>query len=115
MTTDIIQMLGLMDRAIVADLLHRAGRCSVAILVGIAAFFLNLQPIRAADSPNPAFVKPNDVRSGSLLLKTGDDNYADATRLGIDVDITVSGPTARARITQVFRNSTQNWVEATYV
>ena len=43
------------------------------------------------------------------------DGYADATRLGIDVDLTVSGPTIRARVTQIFRNPTQNWVEATYV
>src|SRR6202011_5169968 len=56
----------------------------------------------------------SDARSGSLLLKT-EDGYADASRLGIDVDITVSGPTIRARVTQIFRNPTQNWVEATYV
>ena len=42
-------------------------------------------------------------------------DYADAMRLGIDVDLTVSGPTIRARVTQIFRNPTQNWVEATYV
>ena len=57
----------------------------------------------------------SDARSGSLLLKTDGDGYADATRLGIDVDLTVSGPTIRARVTQIFRNPTQNWVEATYV
>ena len=39
-------------------------------------------------------------RSGSLLLKTEGGGYADATRLGIDVDLTVSGPTVRARVTQ---------------
>src|SRR5207244_2911354 len=103
------------DRASIAGLLHRTARCMAAILVGIAAFFLNLQPVRSAESQNPAFVKPNDVRAGSLLFMTEGHEYADATRLGIDVDITVSGPTARARITQVFRNPTQNWVEATYV
>jgi len=59
-------------------------------------------------------LRPGDARSGSLLLKT-EDGYADALRLGIDVDITVSGPTIRARVTQVFRNPTPNWVEATYV
>ena len=37
------------------------------------------------------------------------------SRLGIDVDLTVSGPTVRARVTQIFRNPTQNWVEAVYV
>ena len=29
--------------------------------------------------------------------------------------MTVSGPTLRARVTQVFRNTTNDWVEATYV
>ena len=47
-------------------------------------------------------------------MKT-DDGYADATRLGVDVDLTVSGPTIRARVTQIFRNPTKDWVEATYV
>ena len=41
--------------------------------------------------------------------------HTDATRLGMDVDLIVSGPTIRARVTQIFRNPTQNWVEATYV
>jgi Ca-activated chloride channel family protein len=67
-----------------------------------------------AESPSATSARPGDARSGSLLLKT-DDGYADATRLGIDVDLTVSGPTVRARVTQIFRNPTPNWVEATYV
>ena len=50
-----------------------------------------------------------------MFLKSDDGNATDATRLGSDVDLTVSGPTIRARVTQVFRNPTQNWVEATYV
>src|SRR4029078_8402955 len=53
--------------------------------------------------------------SGSLLLKTQGETCSEATRLGIDVDVTVSGPTLRARLTQVFRNTTKDWVEATYV
>jgi Ca-activated chloride channel homolog len=59
--------------------------------------------------------KPGEARSGSLLLKTQGEAYIEATRLGIDVDVTVSGPTLRARVTQVFRNTTNDWVEATYV
>ena len=49
-----------------------------------------------------------------MLLKN-EEGYADASRLGIDVDLTVSGPTVRARVTQIFRNPTQDWVEAVYV
>ena len=83
-------------------------------IVGFAALFLSFEPVWSAQGQPAALVKPADARSGSLLLKT-DDGYADATRLGIDVDLTVSGPTIRARVTQIFRNPTSDWVEATYV
>ena len=85
-----------------------------ALAVGFAALFLSFEPVWSAETPQAAVLRPADARSGSLLLKT-EDGYADATRLGIDVDLTVSGPTIRARVTQIFRNPTQNWVEATYV
>ena len=84
------------------------------VLVGFAALFLSFEPVWSGENLSAGFAGPGDARSGSLLLKT-DDGYADATRLGIDVDLTVSGPTVRARVTQIFRNPTQNWVEATYV
>ena len=87
--------------------------CAV-ILLGFAALFLSFEPVWSAQTRQVAFVKPSDARSGSLLLKT-EDGYADASRLGVDVDLTVSGPTVRARVTQIFRNPTQNWVEAVYV
>ncbi|MGH6712660.1 MAG: marine proteobacterial sortase target protein, partial [Bradyrhizobium sp.] len=87
---------------------------AAALLIGFAALFLSFEPGWSAERPQAAFLKTGDARSGSLLLRT-DDGYADAARLGIDVDITVSGPTVRARVTQIFRNPTQNWVEAVYV
>ncbi len=87
---------------------------AAVILVGFAALLLSFEPVWSAESLQAAIVKPGDGRSGSLLVKA-EDGYADATRLGIDVDLTVSGPTIRARVTQIFRNPTQNWVEATYV
>jgi Ca-activated chloride channel homolog len=85
-----------------------------ALLIGFAALFVSFEPGWSAESQQAALTKPGDARSGALLLKT-EDGYADATRLGIDVDLTVSGPTIRARITQIFRNPTPNWMEATYV
>jgi Ca-activated chloride channel family protein len=84
------------------------------ILVGLTALFVSFGPAWSAEDPQAAIVRPNEARSGSLLFKT-DDGYVDATRLGVDVDLTVSGPTIRARVTQIFRNPTQDWVEATYV
>jgi len=68
------------------------------ILVGVAALFLSFEPVWSAERLQAAYLKPGDAHSGSLLLKN-DEGYADATRLGIDVDLTVSGPTVRARVT----------------
>ena len=95
-------------------LLFVAMQGAAIILVAFAALFLSFEPVWSAEAPTASLTRPSDARSGSLLLKT-DDGYADATRLGIDVDLVVSGPTVRARITQIFRNPTQDWAEATYV
>jgi Ca-activated chloride channel homolog len=90
-----------------------------ALLIGFAALFLSFEPVWSAEaldvnSPQASLIKPSEARTGSLLLKT-DDGYTDAARLGVDVDLTVSGPTIRARVTQMFRNPTKDWMEATYV
>ena len=76
---------------------------AAAILLAIAAFLASLQPAWSM------LARPGDARSGSLLLKT-ESGYAEAARLGIDVDLTVSGPTIRGRVTQIFRNPTDEWI-----
>ena len=85
------------------------------VLVGFAALFLSFEPVWSAQGAQATTASLSDARSGTLLLKTDEAGTAEATRLGIDVDLTVSGPTVRARVTQIFRNPTQDWVEATYV
>ncbi|WP_407178047.1 marine proteobacterial sortase target protein [Bradyrhizobium sp. STM 3562] len=99
---------------IVTILLFLLAQLVATLLIGSVALAVSFEPVWSAEAQPAAFIKPSDARAGSLLLKN-DDGYADATRLGIDVDITVSGPTIRARVTQLFRNPTQQWVEATYV
>ncbi|WOH66707.1 marine proteobacterial sortase target protein [Bradyrhizobium sp. BWA-3-5] len=84
------------------------------ILVGFAALFLSFEPVWPAERLQSNYLKPGDAHAGSLLLKI-DEGYADAVRLGVDVDLTVSGPTVRARVTQIFRNPSKDWVEAVYV
>src|SRR6187402_2688063 len=59
---------------------------AAAILMGIAAFLVSLQPAWSN------LARPGDARSGALLLKS-EAGYTEAVRLGIDVDLTVSGPT----------------------
>jgi Ca-activated chloride channel family protein len=85
------------------------------LLVGIVALLFTFESAWSAEGPFPSLVKPSNARSGTLLLKTNDDGYTEAVRLGVDVDLTVSGPTVRARVTQIFKNPTPDWVEATYV
>jgi Ca-activated chloride channel family protein len=84
------------------------------ILVAFVALLVSFEPGWSATSEQASLLQPGDARSGTLLLKD-DGATTEATRFGIDVDITVSGPTLRARVTQVFRNPTKDWVEATYV
>jgi Ca-activated chloride channel family protein len=89
-----------------------------AIVVAIAAFFAAVPHPAAAANPDvtvPKFVTPGEMRAGSLLLKSEGDRFVEAPLVGTDIDIAVSGPTARARVTQVFHNPTDGWVEAVYV
>src|SRR5882757_1978325 len=91
-------------------------------LVAIAAF-LSAAPRAQAEGPAantaakpvPVFVTPGEMRSGALLLRSENDRYVEAPLTATDVDLAVSGPTARARVTQIFHNPTDGWVEAVYV
>jgi hypothetical protein len=93
--------------------LHQHWRALTA-LIGVAAL-LAAALLAPSGARAATLARPSDARSGSLILKTEGEGYIDAARLGIDVDVTVSGPTLRARVTQVFRNTTNDWVEAIYV
>lgn len=84
------------------------------MLMAFVALLVSFGTSWSATPEQASLLQPGDAKSGSLLLKN-DGAYTEAIRLGVDVDITVSGPTLRARVTQVFRNPTQDWVEATYV
>lgn len=61
-------------------------------------------------------ITPNDVKAGSLLLKsTEGGKYLEAPRLATDFNVTVSGPTARTIVTQRFENPADGFVEGVYV
>ncbi|MBR0707818.1 marine proteobacterial sortase target protein [Bradyrhizobium liaoningense] len=88
---------------------------SIAVmLVAFVALLVSFGTGWSATTEQVSLLQPGEARSGSLLLKE-DGATTEAIRLGTDIDITVSGPTLRARVTQVFRNPTKDWVEATYV
>jgi Ca-activated chloride channel family protein len=88
----------------------RIPQIMAAIVTAIATFFVCLQAGDVAANP----VSPGQIKAGSLLLRDGND-FVEAPRLGADYDLTVSGPTIRGRVTQIFHNHTSNWVEAVYV
>ncbi|MFK4387122.1 marine proteobacterial sortase target protein [Bradyrhizobium sp. USDA 223] len=84
------------------------------MLVAFLALLVSFGASWSATTEQASLLQPGEARSGSLLLKE-DGATLEAIRLGTDIDITVSGATLRARVTQAFRNPTKDWVEATYV
>ncbi|MBH5385981.1 marine proteobacterial sortase target protein [Bradyrhizobium diversitatis] len=84
------------------------------MLVAFVALLVRFGTAWSATAEHASLLQPGEARSGSLLLKE-DGAYTEAVRLGTDIEITVSGPTLRARVTQLFRNPTKDWVAATYV
>ncbi|WP_018261055.1 marine proteobacterial sortase target protein [Methylobacterium sp. WSM2598] len=85
--------------------LRRALALSAPVLLGLLAWLGGLDGARAAPG------------GGALLLRGPAREAApvEAPRLRTDIAVTVSGATARATLTQVFRNTTDQWVEGTYV
>lgn len=67
-------------------------------------------------SASAGFVAPSQMGTGALLLKTTEPGkYVEAPRVATDFNITVTGPIARTRVTQQFKNPTNGWIEGTYV
>jgi Ca-activated chloride channel family protein len=85
---------------------------TIALLVATSLTTLEPAPAVAAETSGT-----NDgPGAGTLILR--DLKEADvmpAVRLGTDMDVTVSGSIARVRVTQAFRNTSNNWMEATYL
>ncbi len=86
----------------------------LSLLLAVLTLAIGGRAARA--ETGPALVTPGEMQSGALLFRANEKGrYVEAPRLGTDVDLTVSGPTARAHVTQVFQNPTDQWVEAVYV
>ncbi|MDB5704044.1 MAG: marine proteobacterial sortase target protein, partial [Sphingomonas bacterium] len=93
---------------------------AAALLIAVpVATFLPARLIAAGTGQNVAAVENDDgPGSGTLMLRSTGPGVATALpaiRLGTDMDVTVSGSVARVRVTQVFRNTSKNWMEATYL
>ncbi|QIG50040.1 marine proteobacterial sortase target protein [Nordella sp. HKS 07] len=67
-------------------------------------------------SAGAGLVTPAQMGTGALLLDTNEPGkFVEAPRVATDLDITVTGPIARTRVTQQFKNPTDGWIEGTYV
>lgn len=100
----------------IQDHSNRRRGLSWFLLLPMLALALSFVQLGQARAQSAELVTANQMRSGSLLLESSEaGRYVEAPRLATDVDIDISGPTARARITQAFENPTDGWVEALYV
>jgi Ca-activated chloride channel family protein len=90
---------------------HRAF-LGLFLLIGlIAAIFLTSRLMASEPEGDP-----DAIGSGTLMLRgKGVATALPAMRLGTDMDVRVSGQIARVRVTQAFRNSSTQWMEATYL
>lgn len=57
---------------------------------------------------------PADIGAGTLLIRRADLPYYEAAPLATDVSMSIAGAIARVTVTQTFRNTTTDWVEAVY-
>lgn len=94
---------------------HRALIPAIALLAAIPAAVSMPIPSAAAQAADAA---PQDdgPAAGTLMLRgPRATRTLPAVRLGTDMAVTVTGPVARVRVTQAFRNTSSSWVEATYL
>ncbi|MEG1029521.1 MAG: VIT domain-containing protein, partial [Brevundimonas sp.] len=93
---------------------RRRGR--TALITGLSAVVLSVMMFSFASLAQARQLAPADeITSGSLLLRARDGATPSAVQLGTDMDVTVTGLTARVKVVQAFRNTSRDWVEATYL
>ncbi|VAV94471.1 Inter-alpha-trypsin inhibitor domain protein [hydrothermal vent metagenome] len=87
---------------------------SGTLLVFTLACFWLISCSARADAHNT--VRMDEARSGSLLFRTPTPGqFIPAPILATDVQLEVTGPVIRARVTQKFTNTSDQWVEGLYL
>lgn len=86
---------------------RRLGIGTMALMAVVMSCLVSTQ-LRAQDGADPA-------AGGALMLQSGEGAAMPAVRLGTDMDVTVTGQILRVRVTQAFRNTSKEWMEATYL
>jgi Ca-activated chloride channel family protein len=88
---------------------------AIALLV-VAPLALCTSAASASASASENAAEDAGPGAGTLMLRgLKSTETLPAVRLGTDMDVTVSGSIARVRVTQAFRNTSNQWMEATYL
>ena len=87
-------------------------------LVGLALILLFVfsvsGPLRAEYSPKQPSINLDDVESGQLLMRAGDE-LSPAILLSTDIKVSVAGSSSRTIVSQRFINTGETWAEGVYV
>lgn len=94
----------------------RLRRRRASLIARLSVFVLSVMMFSFASLAHARQLAPGDeITSGSLLLRARDGATPSAVQLGTDMDVTVTGLIARVKVVQAFRNTSRDWVEATYL
>jgi len=97
--------------------IRRALIPAIVLTLGAPAAMVVHATVAAADESAADDAAPQDgPAAGTLMLHgQGTAKSLPAVRLGTDMDVTVTGQVARVRVTQAFRNTSDTWMEASYL
>lgn len=87
----------------------------LAIALALGALVLLLAAPAHAVEMQATPMHPSEAGQGTLLMRAPDGSTRALPTLDTDVTIRVSGPLARARVVQTFRNPGDTWLEGIYV
>ena len=97
-----------LGRALYHNVLVIGGTLLLAAALLLGALVVNGVPARAQTA--------GEAPTAGLFFRSGEaDSVLEAPVLKTDVDIQVNGMVARARVTQVFHNPSDRWLEGIYV
>lgn len=95
---------------------HRLTVATLAAFVIATMFAFGANAQISGTGCGDDLIRPNEAGTGTLLLKTAIPGcYVEAPRVATGIDVDISGPIARTRVTQRFRNPADGWVEGLYV
>ena len=81
----------------------------------ILLFVISLSsPLRAEYSPKQPSINLDDIESGQLLMRAGNE-LSSAILLSTDIKIAVAGSSSRTIVSQRFINTGETWAEGVYV